>query len=130
MRNLTAAMVIRGRRAPDGFSKGDIVRPRLSASGRVSDGWRRLTHEERQAWYAQHYEDVKAGRDVPYDSAGESKLAPQDAYIPLHADRAYEVVRGRVNAPQGYGSQKGCCEVVDMLTGKQFFCKRAALVRA
>ena len=115
---------------PDGFNKGDILRPRIAASGRVSDGWRRLTHEERQAWYAQHHEDVKAGRDVPYDSAGESKLAPQDAYIPLHADRTYEVVRGRVNAPYGWSSEKGCCEVVDMLTGDRFFCKRAAMVRA
>ena len=115
---------------PDGFNKGDILRPRSVASGRVSDGWRRLTHEEQRAWYAQHHEDVKAGRDVPYDSAGESKLAPRDAYIPLHADRTYEVVRGRVNAPYGWSSEKGCCEVVDMLDGTRFFCKRAALVRA
>lgn len=130
MRQITAAMVRRARPVPDGFSKGDILRPRIAASGRVSEGWRRLTHDEQQAWYAQHYEDVKAGRDVPYDSAGESRLAPQDAYIPLHADRTYEVVRGRVNAPYGWSSEKGCCEVVDMLDGTRFFCKRAALVRA
>lgn len=130
MRQITAAMVKRARPVPDGFNKGDILRPRIAASGRVSDGWRRLTHEERQAWYAQHHEDVKAGRALPYDSAGESQLAPQDAYIPLHADRTYEVVRGRVNAPFGYGSAKGSCEIVDMLDGTRFFCKRAALVRA
>lgn len=130
MRQITAAMVKRARPVPDGFSKGDILRARIAASGRVSDGWRRLTHDEQQAWYAQHYEDVKAGRDLPYDSAGESRLAPQDTRIPLHADRTYEVVRGRVNAPYGWSSEKGCCEVVDMLTGDRFFCKRAAMVRA
>lgn len=130
MRQITAAMVKRARPVPDGFNKGDILRARIAASGRVSDGWRRLTHEERQAWYAQHYEDVKDGRALPYDSAGESLLAPQDAYIPLHADRTYEVVRGRVNAPYGWSSEKGCCEIVDMLDGTRFFCKRAALVRA
>ena len=130
MRQITAAMVKRARPVPDGFSKGDILRVKISTKGRELYGWRRLTHDEQQAWYAQHYEDVKAGRDLPYDSAGESRLAPQDTRIPLHADRTYEVVRGRVNAPYGYGSAKGSCEVVDMLTGDRFFCKRAAMVRA
>lgn len=135
MRNLTAAMVIRGNPTPDGFRKGDILRPaRQGTAGFLPNpldlGWRRLTPEERAAWYERHYADVKAGRDSPFDSAGESRLAPQDAYVPLREDRTYEVIRGRVEAPEGYGTSKGCCEVVDMLDGTRFFCKRKAMVRA
>jgi hypothetical protein len=127
MRQVTVAMVIRGTPTPEGFHKGDILRPVNAASNM---GWRPLTGEERDQWYKQHYEDVKAGRDLPYDSAGESRLAPQDIHIPLRADRTYEVVRGRVTAPDGYGKTKGCCEVVDMLDGTRFYCKRKHMVRA
>lgn len=124
---LTAAMVNSSAGVP-AFYKGDILRPADGVTRGV--GWRRLTHEEQQLWYKRHYEDVAAGRDLPFDSAGESQLAPQDAYIPLRADRTYEVVRGRANAPYGYGTAKGCCEVVDMLDGTRFFCKRRDMVRA
>jgi hypothetical protein len=126
MRNITAAMVIRGTPTPDGFYKGDIVRP----ARQRREGWRRMTHAESEGWYARLHADVAAGKDVPYDSAGESRLAPQDVWTALHEDRTYEVIRGRVNAPKGYGSQKGCCEVQDMLTGERFFCQRKDLVRA
>lgn len=122
---LTAAMVNRARPVPVGFNKGDIVRLRPATSPR--EGWRRTTPGERQGWYDKLHEEVRAGRDQPYDSAGETRLAPQDAYVPMHRDRTYEVVRGRVNAPYGYSSMKGCCLIQDMLTGEQFFCKRAAL---
>lgn len=120
-------MVNKGVGVPS-FVKGDILR--LADGLTRGGGWRRLTADERAAWYEQHHADVKAGRDLPYDSAGESKLAPQDAYIPLRADRTYEVVRGRANAPYSYGTEKGCCEVVDMLDGTRFFCKRRDMVRA
>lgn len=124
---LTAAMVIRGTPTPDGFKKGDIVRPRPKA---VVDGWRRCTAEEKAAWYEQLHADVAAGRDVPYDSAGESRLAPSDIWIGMDPGRTYSVIRGRVEAPRGYGTQKGCCEVEDMLTGERLFCERKRLVLA
>ena len=126
MRQVTVAMVLRGTPTPDGFYKGDIVRPARPRR----EGWRRMTHTESEGWYARLRADVAAGKDLPYDSAGESRLAPQDVYTALHEDRTYEVVRGRVNAPKGYGSQKGCCEVQDMLTGERSFCQRKDLVRA
>jgi hypothetical protein len=95
-------------------------------SGRPT-AWRRLSGEERQAWYEKFHADCRAGLDVWHDSAGESRLAPQDTDITLDPSGVWTVVRARVNAPWGYGSVKGCAEVIDSKTGEKFYINRKHL---
>ena len=106
------------------FYKGDLVR---SASGGPVQGWRRASSEESQAWYARLAEDCRAGRDVPYDSGGESKLAPSDTYFTVPGDAVLTVVRGRASAPHGYYTSKDCCQVFCPSNGETLFVKRLAL---
>ena len=111
------------------FHKGQLVKATRPANMRHWDfsGWRRLTHEERQSWYAQHYEDVRAGRDLPYDSAGESRLAPTDNHVELVEGRIYQVLRGRVRAPCGYRTVAGSVELLCTHTGQRFYTRRYCL---
>lgn len=109
-----------------GFKKGDIICLHPDEAG--YHGWRRLSAEEQENWYRRQREEVAAGLKLPYDDAGEPHLAPLNVYLPLHSDRTYEVVRGRVNAPKSYGKATGCCEVIDMLTGERLFCSRHVMV--
>jgi hypothetical protein len=106
------------------FYKGDLVR---SASGNPVQAWRRASGEETRAWYNQLAEDCRAGRDVPYDSGGESKLAPSDTYFSVPADVVMTVIRGRASAPHGYYTSKDCCQVFCPSNGETLFVKRAAL---
>jgi hypothetical protein len=106
------------------FYKGDLVR---SANGGPVQAWRRASGEETRAWYNQLAEDCRAGRDVPYDSGGESKLAPSDTYFSVPADAVMTIVRGRVSAPHGYYTSKDCCQVFCPSNGETLFVKRAAL---
>jgi hypothetical protein len=105
------------------FSKGDLVKPR----GPGVNAWRRLTHEERNAWYAEFYRLCREGKEVPFDSGGESRLAPNDTYIRLSTDTVLTVVRARVSAPEGYGSRKGCCQVFDPTSGQTLYVYRGSL---
>ena len=105
------------------FYKGDLVR---SVSGPIQ-GWRRANGEETRAWYEKFHEDCRAGRDVPYDSGGESRLAPSDTYFSVPADAVMTIVRGRVSAPHGYYTSKDCCQVFCPSNGETLFVKRAAL---
>jgi hypothetical protein len=103
----------------ESFGKGDLVRFITSRP----DAWRRTTGEERQMWYLRLAEDCKAGRDVPYDSGGESRLAPSDHWLSFNdpLNTTLIVNRARVNAPRGYGSRSHCLEVTDPATGQTFF---------
>ena len=119
------------------FRVGQYVRLRPSVAQRhganliaAPVGWRQLTQEERDAWYEEHYKAVKEGRELPYDSAGESVLSPQDTYIDVYFDRVYEIVRGRVSAARGYGKQPGCCLVRCLLLGEEFYMRRQDLALA
>jgi len=107
------------------FRKGDLVRAK---PGWVIFGWRRSTPEERKAWYSQLAEDVQAGRDVPYDSAGEPKLAPQDTHFKIPPDVVMTVLRGQVRAPHGYGTAMECCQVFCPSNGETLYLKRNELV--
>ncbi len=105
------------------FSKGDLVKPR----GEGVNAWRRLTMDERNAWYAEFFKLCREGKEVPYDSGGESRLAPNDTYTRLSPDVVLTVVRGRVAAPSGYGTRSGCCEVFDPTTGQNLYVFRGSL---
>jgi hypothetical protein len=110
------------------FRAGQWVRLNPEMTGKWYLGaWRHTTPQEREAWYDQLAERCLAGLDDPYDSAGESKLAPLDARVEVHADRVYEVVRGRVKASHGYSDIPGCCLIRCLLTGEEMFIRRQQL---
>lgn len=104
------------------FYKNDLVRPTSP-----TNAWRRMTPEEKHAWYERFYEDCRAGRDTPFDSAGESRLAPSDTYFTLTPEMTLTVVRGRVSAPCGYGSAKDCALVFCPDNGETLYVHRRAL---
>lgn len=106
------------------FRKGDLVRPIAPTVG-----WRRSSAEERQAWYDKLHEDCRAGRDVPYDSGGESKLAPQDTSFTLMPQMTLIVLRGRATAPSGYSTMKNCCQVLCPDNGETLFVPRTRLTQ-
>ena len=105
------------------FYKGDLVKPRAP-----TQAWRRINPEEQKAWYDRLYEDCRAGRDVPFDSGGESKLAPCDTYYTLTPEMVLTVVRGKARAPLGYGSAKDCALVFCPDNGQTLYVSRQALV--
>lgn len=105
------------------FRKGELVKPR----GTDVHAWRRLTQEERNAWYAEFNRLCREGKEVPYDSAGESRLAPNDTYTRLSQDTVLTVVRARVAAPEGYGARRGCCQVFDPSSGQTLYVYRGSL---
>ena len=111
----------------ESFSKGSLVK----FSTDHPDAWRRTTGEERQAWYERLAEDCKAGRDVPYDSGGESKLAPNDTWLRFEEPRSVTLIvnRGRVRAPCGWGVRPHCLEVTDPATGQTFFVSKKQVTR-
>lgn len=104
------------------FYKGDLVRP-----VNPTRAWRRATNDESTAWYEKLYEDCRNGRDVPFDSAGESKLAPCDTYFTLTPEMTLTVVRGKASAPCGYGSVKDCALVFCPDNGETLFIQRRSL---
>ena len=103
--------------------KGQLV----TVTDAAKAGWRRLTAAERSAWYEHFHAECRAGREVWHDSAGESRLAPQDTSVPVTPGKTYQVLRGRVNAPSGYGSVKGCVQLLDTETGTEFYLTRRAI---
>jgi len=112
----------------ENFGKGDLVQFKVEVHH--FDAWRRATHEEQQAWYDKLYEDCRNGRDVPHDSAGESRLAPQDVEITFASNEPVMIVnRARVRAPVGYGSRPHCMEVTDPVTGQTFFVRKSQVTR-
>lgn len=112
------------------FRAGQYVRFNSARGEPLYAGWRRMNETETNQWYEQHHKDVQEGKELPFDSAGEPVLSPQDVYIAVHHDRVYEIVRGRVNARQGYGNRPGSCLVRCLLTGEEFYMRRFDLVLA
>ena len=100
--------------------KGDLVRvkPGSDLGPHRVKCWRRMTSEEKQAWYAS--DEAKGMTDD-----GETKLSPQDVSITLDQDRIYVVVKARTRAPRGYGVAAGCMTLLDTVTGVTFFSYRS-----
>jgi len=92
--------------------------------------WRKTTQEERELWYKELAQRVKEGKDVPYDSAGESKLAPMSIYRDLPEGTRLLVMRARVAAPRGYYTVPKCIEVVNLDTGEALFLEKRDVLRA
>ena len=82
---------------------------------------RPITREETAAWYNS---DASKGMD----SAGESKLPPQSAYVLLHRDRIYQVLRARCRVRLGYGNPTpGMAKILCTHTGEETYIKRGLL---
>ncbi len=82
---------------------------------------RPVTPEETKAWYAS---DASKGMN----SAGESKLPPQSAYVLLHRDRTYQVLRARCRVRLGWGNPTpGLTKILCTHTGEETYVKRELL---
>jgi len=82
---------------------------------------RPVTREETEAWYNS---DASKGMD----SAGETKLPPQSAYVLLHRDRTYQVLRARCRVRLGWGNPTpGMAKILCTVTGEETYIKRHLL---
>ena len=100
------------------FYKGQLVTLNEEPAARHIYGWRKVTEAEYLAWKA-------SVESQGLDDAGEWKLPPRDTHITLVPGRPYEVLRGRVAAAQGYGSDRsGCMELLCFATGERFYAFR------
>ena len=82
---------------------------------------RPVTSEETEAWYNS---DASKGMD----SAGESKLPPQSAFVLLHRDRVYQVLRARCRVRLGWGNPTpGMAKILCTETGEETYVRRRHL---
>ena len=82
---------------------------------------RPVTPEETAEWYLS--DDSKG-----MNSAGETKLPPQSAYVLLHRDRTYQVLRARCRIRLGWGNPTpGMAKVLCTHTGEETYVKRHLL---
>ena len=95
---------------------------------------RPTTPEEQDEWYRERREAIaqaKAeGRDtfsLAFDDGGESRLAPQSYWIPLHRDHYFQVLRARARVQVGWNVQGGMTKVLCLSTGEECYIKREYL---
>ena len=98
-------------------------------------GFYHLTADEIEDWRIDKREATKEAREkgedtfhINFDSAGESRLAPQHAYQELNPDMVYEILRARCRVPCGYHMESGQVKILDTETGRILYCDRGALV--
>ena len=89
--------------------------------------YRQTSHEEREEWYQALRENIKAGRDVGYDCAGETKLAPRCTTVVAEPDDTFTVVRGRCAPSLGYSTYKKSALIRNNRTGEEGYAKRIHL---
>ena len=88
---------------------------------------RHTTNEEQQAWYEELHEECRAGREVSYNCAGESKLAPRCAAIEVKDDDTFTVVRSRACPVLGWHKQPKSALILNNRTGVEGYILRAHL---
>ena len=87
----------------------------------IVEARRPVTREETAAWY-----DSDASKGM--NSAGETKLPPQSAYIPLVRGRIYQVLRARCRGRLGWGNPTpGMAKILCTQTGEETYVKRDLL---
>ena len=90
-------------------------------------GFYKLTRDQRQEWRDRLHENIKAGNDVGYDSAGESKLAPSEGLYDIAKGSVYCVIRSRAQAVYNYRKTGRLTKLLDTRTGKEVYIKRDLL---
>jgi hypothetical protein len=82
---------------------------------------RPVTPEETEAWYNS---DASKGMT----SGGDTKLPPQSAYVLLHRDRIYQVLRARCRVRLGWGNPTpGMAKILCTYTGEETYVSRDLL---
>ena len=109
------------------MKKGYQVKLKKTDRWSTRSVYRHTTHEEQQAWYEGLYADCRAGRDVGYDCAGESKLAPLCAAIEVKDSDTFTVVRGRCCPTIGYHKQPKSSLIRNNRTGEEGYIRRIHL---
>ena len=99
----------------------------LNDENGIVRGLRHTTHEEQSEWYERLYAECRAGRDVSYNCAGESKLAPRCASVAFHKDDTLTVVRARCAPVLGYHKSTGMALIRNERTGEEGYVKRELL---
>ena len=102
------------------LKKGQLVRVRQGVVG-----IRATTSAERNAWYVKLAEDVKAGRDFPYDSGGEPRLAPDCTEFSFSVGKCLTVTAAvasyrRIGKSWWQSPRGGLCQVLDTVTGQEW----------
>ena len=109
------------------LKKGQLVRVRQGVCGT-----RATTAAERNAWYVKLAEDVKAGRDVPYDSGGEPRLAPDCTEASFSVGKCLTVTAAaasyrRIGKSWWQSPKGGLCQVLDTVTGQEWLVNKRYL---
>ena len=87
----------------------------------IVESRRPVTAEETATWY-----DSDASKGMT--SAGETKLPPQSAYVPLFRGRIYQVLRARCRVYLGYGNPTpGLTKILCTETGEETYIRRELL---
>lgn len=89
--------------------------------------YRHTTHEEQEVWYEKLYAECRAGRDVSYNCAGESKLAPRCTEIEVNDCDIFTVVRGRCCPTIGWHKQPKSALIRNNRTGEAGYIRRIHL---
>lgn len=102
------------------LKKGQLVRVRMGVTGT-----RATTTAERNAWYEKLHADCRAGRDVPYDSGGESRLAPDFTEACFSVGKCLTVTAAvasyrRLGKSWWLSPTGGLCQVIDTVTGHEW----------
>jgi hypothetical protein len=88
---------------------------------------RHTTHEEQNEWYEKLYAECRAGNDVSYNCAGESKLAPRCRAIAVKDDDTFTVVRARCCPVLGWHKQPKSALIRNNRTGEEGYIRRIHL---
>jgi hypothetical protein len=102
------------------LKKGQLVRVRQGVVG-----IRATTGAERDAWYEKFHADCRAGRDVPYDSGGEPRLAPDCTEASFSVGKCLTVTAAaasyrRLGKSWWLSPTGGLCQVIDTVTGQEW----------
>jgi|Wag4MinimDraft_6_1082665.scaffolds.fasta_scaffold33228_4 hypothetical protein len=102
------------------LKKGQLVRVRQGVVG-----IRATTAAERDVWYEKFHADCRAGRDVPYDSGGEPRLAPDCTEASFSVGKCFTVTSAaasyrRIGKSWWQSPRGGLCLVLDTVTGQEW----------
>ena len=98
----------------------------------IIEGRRHTTEEERVEWRKNMSEEIRSGREVWHDCAGEPHMAPRSYTVTVNRDVDYVVVRARCCPTLGYHKQPGMALIKRAnpeteLQSKEFYVKRELL---
>ncbi len=98
---------------------------------RVVSATYRLSGEQQREWREAKHKEIKEAKargedtfSIAFDSAGESRLPPQNGYVELTAGKIYPVLRARMRAHIGYHVRPGYMMVLDTDSGREVMVPR------